>query len=258
MGAKMGTKGSMSEINLTPLIDILLVVMIIMMVAIPVQIEEMTVKLPSQTKVETKTDVPVEQLVIAVYDDNTLALNRRTMTQDVLFYEVTRRLRPMDKKNVFIDAAPSISYGQVVDMMDLAREAGASRVGLARLKDEGPLPPTSVSPGTMPKGVTVGSPNTVGAISEKNADESFDQIKGKVNGCYDSALARKGDLSGRVMLRISIAPDGTLMEQGITSSNHGDDQLDACVLQAAEQLTYEPLGEGKTAVVQYPLLFSPG
>jgi len=47
MGAQLGTKGAISDINMTPLIDIVLVVLIIMMVNIPIQIEEMGLKLPS-------------------------------------------------------------------------------------------------------------------------------------------------------------------------------------------------------------------
>lgn len=260
MGAQLGTKGAMSDMNLTPLIDIVLVVLIIMMVNIPIQVEEMGVKLPSSQEVVNKSDVPPEQLVISVYEDGTLALNRRMMTEEVLFYETTRRLRPMDKKNVFIDAAPTIEYGRVVDMMDLAREAGASRVGLARLKPQGPLPATSVAPGSLPRGVDVGLATVVGGVSQRQADEAVKPAIPAFMGCYESALARQPDLSGRIMLRLTLGPDGTFMEEAaITSSNHGDDGLNECVKKVAnEKIQFEPLGENLTAVVQYPLLFSPG
>ncbi|MBW1877203.1 MAG: TonB family protein [Deltaproteobacteria bacterium] len=259
MGAQLHSKGVMSELNITPLVDIIMVVLIIMMVTIPISIEQMGLKLPSQAEVKHKSDVPIDQLVIAVYEDDTLALNRRLMTEEQLFYEITRRLRPMEKKNVFIDAHPTNLYGRVVDMMDLAREAGASKVGLARLKPQGPMPATSVSPGTMPRGVSVGLASVVGPVSTKGADDELQPLVPTFMGCYEQALARNNELSGRVMLRVTVAPDGTLMSSQVSSSNVDDEQLEACIAAAAEQkLSYKPLGEGNTAVVQYPILFSPG
>ena len=74
MGAALHKKGAMSDLNLTPLIDIVLVVLIIMMVNIPIQIEEMGVKLPSSITPPPQTETPPEQLVIAIYEDGTLAL----------------------------------------------------------------------------------------------------------------------------------------------------------------------------------------
>jgi biopolymer transport protein TolR len=164
LGAQLGNKGMMAEINMTPLIDIVLVVLIIMMVNIPIKVEQMGLKLPSEVQVKSKDKPPADQLVIAIYSDLTFALNRRLMTEEVLFYEVTRRLRPMTKKNVFIDAHGDIPYGIVVKMMDVAREAGAAQVALARMKEEGPAAATEVDPGAMPKGVMLGSPRAVGAI----------------------------------------------------------------------------------------------
>lgn len=259
MGAQLGTKGVMAEMNLTPLIDIVLVVLIIMMVNIPIQIEEMGVKLPSSQQVESKNDVPPDQLVIAIYKDGTLALNRRLTTEDVLFYETTRRLRPMEPKNVFIDADPSVTYGQVVDMMDLARQAGASRVGLARLKPDGPAVPTSVAPGSMPRGVDVGLASIVGPVSQKDADDKLKPLVPMLMGCYQQALARQNDLSGRSFLQVDIAPNGSLMNADVVNPNYKDAQLDECVKGVATQkLHFDSIGEQKTAVVRYPLLFSPG
>ena len=116
MGAAVGTKGAFSDINMTPLIDIVLVVLIIMMVNIPIQIEEMGLKVPGPpltTPPPPCTDC--EQLVLALYEDGKLAsmgvsgvgmaLNREVMNEQTALFEMTRRLRSMANKNVFIDAA---------------------------------------------------------------------------------------------------------------------------------------------------------
>ncbi len=260
MGAKVGvSKGAVSDLNLTPLIDIVLVVLIIMMVNIPIQVQEMGVKLPN-TEVQQPVDPPPEQLVVAVYEDGRLALNRRVMSEEVMFYEITRRLKPMAHKNVFIDVHPAVLYGRMVDMVDLSREAGAALVGLAKLKPDGPLEPTSVAPGAMPRGVTLGSPKTVGDISEENAYAAIAPLQGSLEACYLGRLAVVPDLSGRVQIKTVIGPSGEHMEppalgDGTTME---DADLKLCVEGLFGHLKYQPLGSGKTAVVLYPVLFSPG
>jgi TonB family protein len=260
VGAKLGSKGTMSELNLTPLIDIVLVVLIGMMVNMPIEIQEMGLKLPSAEVKNKPKDLPTEQLVIALYENGELALNRRMMTEEVLFYEVTRRLRPMKNKNVFIDGFPTLPYGRIVDMVDLAREAGAAKVGLAKMKSGGPLPANSVAPGTMPRSVMVGSPTAVGGISEEKADETFKPYIARLESCYYPLLGQYRDLSGRMMLRFTIGPDGELMNKKISSSTVEPQvrQLTECVEQILPTVKFEPLGERKTAIVQYPILFSPG
>ena len=259
MGAQLGTKAAISEINMTPLIDIVLVVLIIMMVNIPIQIEEMGVKLPSVIdNPPPPEDPPPEQLVLALYDDGTIALNRTLMSEDKLIYEVTRRLRPMEKKRVFVDAGATVPYGQVVDAMDLAREAGAATVALARLKESGPLAATSVAPGAMPRGVTFGSPRVVGSISEKKADDAIKVLVPVANDCYNKRLAAKPGLSGRFIVKVAVGPQGEIMSHEIFSSTVEDDELAACVDAKVDGVKFEPLGEQLTALIHYPLLFSPG
>lgn len=265
MGASLGGSGTISELNLTPLIDIVLVVLIIMMVNIPIQIEEMGVKLPGKVEVQSKPDTKSEQLVIAIYaptekqpDVFPLALNRKLMDKDTVFSEVTRRLRGMEKKNVFIDGHPDVPYGRLVDMMDLARQAGAEKVGLARLKDAGPLDPTDVAIGAREKGVIIGNPAVVGAITNKLADEAIQPWKGNLLACYDKALAEKSDLSGRMVIRFSVGPQGEQMSSRVSTNTLENETLTTCITELMPSIEFKPLGEQKTAIVQYPLLFSPG
>jgi biopolymer transport protein ExbD len=78
---------------MTPLIDIVLVVLIIMMVNIPIQVEEMGLKLPSMTPPTTPPTPPPSSSSSRCTQDGTVALNLRLMNDEVLFFEVTRRLR---------------------------------------------------------------------------------------------------------------------------------------------------------------------
>ncbi|HJN73883.1 MAG TPA: biopolymer transporter ExbD [Myxococcota bacterium] len=142
MGARVGGKrGAQSDINVTPLIDVVLVLLIIFMVLTPRTIEEMTANLPSKTETVKKKDDKKDQLLVAVYEDGSVALNLVAMNDREVWDQLRKRLRAKEKKVVFVDAHPNLPYGRVVQMMDLVKDAGADRVGLARLKDEGPVKP---------------------------------------------------------------------------------------------------------------------
>ena len=81
-----------------------------------------------------KDDVPKDQLLLAVCEDGSVALNRTPYELDALRTDLSKRLRSKAKKVVFIDAHPDAGYENVVALLDVARDAGAERLGLASLK----------------------------------------------------------------------------------------------------------------------------
>ncbi|MCO4745313.1 MAG: biopolymer transporter ExbD [Proteobacteria bacterium] len=252
----------MSEINMTPLIDIVLVVLIIMMVSIPVELEQMGVKVPGPPPPTPPTmpeDAP-EQLVIAVYQDGTFGLNRRLMAREKMLYEVTRRLVPLQKKNVFIDAHLEVPFSLVVEMMDLAKAAGAEKVGLAKVKDSGPLAATSVDQGAAPRGLQRGTPKPVGAMSTPKADKALQPLLATLEGCYYKELGANPQLSGTVNYKVDVYPDGSVVSVTVGHSTLDNDTVESCSVQAlSELMKFEPLGgPDKTAAILYPILYSPG
>lgn len=264
MGAKVGTDSSFDDLNLTPLIDVVLVVLIIMMVSIPIQVQEMGVKVPDPTQKpppRPKDLPPPDQLVVSLYAGGEIALNRRLMDPKKLSFELNRRIRGMAKKNVFIDADISVPYHTVVEMIDIARSEGAVKVGLAKVKEGGPQPWTSVDPGTMPRGLFIGSPIVNGMITEKKADNAIQSIKDGLTTCYVTELGTNPTLTGRMMLTVKLMPDGSQFEEGkISGSNMkgASPDFETCVLEQLNTLTSAPLGEENTAAVTYPIIFSPG
>jgi biopolymer transport protein ExbD len=270
MGASLGTSSAFSEINMTPLIDIVLVVLIIMMVNIPIQIEEMGLKLPAPQLTPPPPQPPSEQLVIQIYppvSENTpatVALNLKLMGEEEMLFEITRRLRPMSNKNVFVDADPRVEYGDVIDMIDLARQAGAANVGLAKLKPEGPRPATSVSAGAgIPRGVFIGSPLVSGAITEVTADGVIQPLKGRILACYEQRLPQAPGITGSYSIYVEVGPLGELLSPPrVQDDTVGDEALSTCVTQVVQALKYAPLKSGNpdvtTAAIRYPVLFSPG
>jgi len=155
-------KPAANEINVTPLIDVVLVLLIIFMVITPIMIYELMVNLPDQTETADEEDIPKDQLLVAACMDGTITLNRNLMTLEELQVTLKRRLRskPKKKRTVFVDAHPDAGYDRVVQLLDVAEEAGAERLGMASLKTpedftacsapEAPIPEDGGAPGTDP------------------------------------------------------------------------------------------------------------
>ena len=139
MGIKVeGGGGPDSEINVTPLIDIVLVMLIIFMVAIPMKIDEIAANLPKKTEVVQQEEMPEDQLVVQAYYDGSFGLNAVEMPLKDIYKELRTRLKFKKRRVVFVDGHPEVTVKTIVRAMDVARDAGAERVAMARLKPDGP------------------------------------------------------------------------------------------------------------------------
>ncbi len=139
------------DINVTPLIDVVLVLLIIFMVITPIMIYEMAVNLPDKTETVEQDDMPKDQLLLAACEDGTISLNRTIMSLEDVRETLRTRLRAKAKKTVFIDAHPDAGYDNVVELLDTARDAGADKLGMASLKKSEDFtacspPPAPVAP----------------------------------------------------------------------------------------------------------------
>lgn len=122
-------------INVTPLIDVLLVLLIIFMVIQPHKEAKLPVKAPERASIEPPPSP--ETLMLTVSGDMRLELNSKPIELDALIALLTNLMeqRPLDSRNLFIKAPPMLAYGPVVLLVDLAKGAGVVTVGL--VKDEG-------------------------------------------------------------------------------------------------------------------------
>ena len=131
MGGGGGT-GVRSEINITPLVDVVLVLLIIFMVATPILHKGLDVEVPPKVEI---TGPPPEseknQLVITVKRDgiylNTQKMNSPKELRDAIAPQMVSR--PPAERVVFINAEDQIAFDSAVAAMDAAHEAGAAKVG---------------------------------------------------------------------------------------------------------------------------------
>jgi biopolymer transport protein ExbD/biopolymer transport protein TolR len=139
-----------SEINITPLVDVVLVLLIIFMVVTPLLEKDIGVRVPATEQVEQRDEVPPDQLVVRIDDKGELNINNAKVPQS----EYIDRLRGIlakkaaNDKLVFMVADEQASYGLLVSAIDGAKQAGADTIGLATQ-----LPaaePGAPAPGTPP------------------------------------------------------------------------------------------------------------
>ncbi len=118
-----------SEINITPLVDVVLVLLIIFMVLSPIMLKEMNLKVPE--KVELQDQLPnAEQVVLQISAEGALSINH----QPVLLEELGQRIRELlsrrREKVVFFDVDDAASYELAVKAMDSCRGGGAETLGI--------------------------------------------------------------------------------------------------------------------------------
>ena len=130
-----GRRGPQAEINVTPLIDIVLVLLIIFMVLTPVMLKELPAKVP-QKQAETMPQPPGENpIVVEVDAHDALLLNGEPVAPEALAGAVGERLRHDRQKVVFFRIDDDANYGRAVRVMDVCRGAGAKTLGIVTMDE---------------------------------------------------------------------------------------------------------------------------
>jgi len=125
-GAKKGVK---AEINVTPLVDVVLVLLIIFMVMTPLMLKELGVNVPKKENVEVQNLTQADQHVIE-YRSGTILLNKETVPESQLADKIHTALAQRRDKVVFFNVDDDANYGEAVHVMDIVRGAGAKTLGI--------------------------------------------------------------------------------------------------------------------------------
>ncbi|SMX43702.1 TonB system transport protein ExbD [Actibacterium lipolyticum] len=142
MGARLGTDDGddlveNAEINITPFIDVMLVLLIIFMVAAPLSTVDIPVELP--VAVADAPQRPSEPVFITLAEDLSLSVGEAETTMDALLMEVGVATRLNREERLYIRADKSVPYGDLIAVMNILRSDGYLKVGLVGL-DEAAAP----------------------------------------------------------------------------------------------------------------------
>ena len=135
MGASVGGKGGfVSDINVTPFVDVMLVLLIIFMVATPMMSEGLEVDLP-QTKQAAVLPTDADHLVLTVRKDGSIFLDEYKVELAEL-EDYLQRLVKEKNKTLFLQADKEVPYGVVVDVMGRIKFVGIEKLGVVAMREE--------------------------------------------------------------------------------------------------------------------------
>jgi biopolymer transport protein ExbD len=129
MGAGGSDKGLTNEPNVTPMIDVLLVLLIIFMMIIPLSRKAIDVQLPDPTPTKEPPNSKPDQIVLEVLPGPTFAVNKHPVAKADLFNYLKSTYDPRPEKIMFLKGDPDVTYQDVIFAMDQARGAGVKVIG---------------------------------------------------------------------------------------------------------------------------------
>ena len=132
MAMQTGGSGQMANINITPYIDILLVLLIIFMVIQPTTQYDLKARVPQEAPEDIPEDVIIKSdaIVVSIASNGALQINQESVTLDRLGARLFEIYSARVNKNLFIQAHVELPFGDVARVIDIAKGSGVGDVGL--------------------------------------------------------------------------------------------------------------------------------
>ena len=138
MSAGTGGGGLQNDINVTPMIDVLLVLLIIFMMVVPMARKTIDIQLPDPNPAVAPANTVSQQIVLEVLPNGVFAVNKQPpLNKDNLMKRLKEIYDGRPEKLIFVKGDPTVKYQDVIFAMDMARQAGVKVIGVPP-KDKAP------------------------------------------------------------------------------------------------------------------------
>ena len=124
-----------SEINVTPLVDVVLVLLIIFMVLTPMMMMDHLVEVPKRSEVDLPPDVTSDQTVLTFTKDNAVFINQQKIDRNELGKLLVERFKDRREKTIFLNFDPEANYGESLRVIDVVRQSGLEKLAIVTQKE---------------------------------------------------------------------------------------------------------------------------
>ena len=135
MAMQFGKHGVQADMNVTPLIDILLVLLIIFMVITPLMLLQHRVDIPKKAEVDLPPEITTDQVVLTYTKDNAVFLNQNRVLRPMLTAQIKEIYQNRLDKTIFLNIDPDANYGEAVKLIDSVRASGVEKLAVITLKE---------------------------------------------------------------------------------------------------------------------------